>query len=309
MGTLPGRPVPVQGVVDLAMRRDGRLYIICQWQIFLLSPTQNKIKLLYSSTNKILRRGVARQEGARDVLYFVRYKYYPDHEIMILYNDEETIPYYTLRREDLKVPDPCDPDCPEVPSFLSPSYCAFDDEKNLYVSNGHQRPCGFYRLSGAGGSGVTGVPQRIHLSEAHSCYDLQCRDANTLYYLSGKNTDSPHVQIRRIDMLPLPLTDEVAYSGAHDANFNRDVRAISLTHKLALSEYFAQADVRWVQKSLNIIFPPTPLIPIDGKLNAETRSAVKSFQTYWMPNAPADGLPGPETRAKIIQILRSHFPS
>jgi len=309
LGALPGRPVPTHSVEDLAMRRDGRLYILCKWQIFLLSPTQNQIKLLHCSKNKILRRCTVRREGTRDILYFIRDQSYSETEIVVLYNDEEAIPYHTLHRDDLEVPNPCDPGGPELPSFLSPCYFAFDDENNLYLSNGPQKPCGFYKLSGAKESGVTGIPQRIHLSQDRSCYDLECRDANTLYYLSGKNTSSPHVEIRRIDMLPLPLTDEVAYSGAHDANINRGVKGISLTHKLALSEYFSQADIRWVQKSLNIIFPTTPLVPIDGKLSAETRNAVKSFQAYWMPNAPADGLPGSETRAKIIQILRSHFPS
>lgn len=54
--------------------------------------------------------------------------------------------------------------------------------------------------------------------------------------------------------------------------------------------------VRWVQSALNDIL--NLRLPVDGLMNRETRSAVRSFQEK--KGLPADGIVGPDTERALI---------
>lgn len=294
--------------VDVAIKPDGKIYIGCMHEILLLDPANNAAVSIYTHTMGYIRRITIRRIASKNVLYFSSDN---GGEVTIygLKDDKEAVPYHTIDREDLMMPywDSCatppgfDPTHEEEPSMLSPSYFAFDQSENLFVSNGHQFPCGFYRYSGAGENEVTGAPERIHVSQ-NPCYGLVCRDSNTLYYIAGKDTESLYVQVRRVDLLPLPLTDEPVYSGSEDPDFNKDVQGFALIPDIS-GVNADPADIRWLQRSINVIFHDSPPCPVDGVLGPKTREMIKEFQQN--NGLIPDGIAGPKTFSKIIEVLRN----
>ena len=56
-------------------------------------------------------------------------------------------------------------------------------------------------------------------------------------------------------------------------------------------------DMRWVQSALNDVLGPR--LPVDGIMDAATRSAVRSFQQR--EGLPVDGIVGPDTREALLR--------
>lgn len=292
---------------DLALKKDGRIYITSTKYIFLYDPGHKTVTKLFSlpldNVSGYITSCSVRQLGGAEHLYFLRYK---DYELNLfrLVNDTEVVFYGAVPHEDLLVPDVwCTPGGTDVPHIVLGSNFAFGKEdSNLYVSTVNQAPSGFFLYSNADLSSFSGKPTRIHLNLEDPCLKLHCRDSNTLYYLSKSN--SLRV-IRRIDLLPSPVSDEVVYGGDAFPDFDDRVSSVSFDPNLALKHYYSAQEIRWVQRSLNIVFSPTPLLQVDGKLGSKTKAAVLSFQKYFL--LQVDGKPGPQTRAKLLQVLRAHF--
>lgn len=292
---------------DLALKKDGRIYLTTTKHIFLYDPSHKTVTKLFSlpldNVSGYITSCSVRQLGGAEHLYFLRYK---DYELNLfrLVNDTEAVFYGAVPHEDLLVPDvwncPGGPDIPHI--VLSSNFTFGKEDSNLYVSTAMQAPSGFFLYSEAHLDGFSGKPIRIHLNLEVPCLKLHYRDSNTLYYLSESN--SLRV-IRRIDLLPLPVCDEVVYGGDAFPDFDDHVSGVSFDPNLASKHYYSAQDIRWVQRSLNVVFPPTPLLQVDGKLGAKTKAAILSFQKYFL--LQLDGKPGPQTRAKLLQALRAHF--
>ncbi|MDH4064583.1 MAG: peptidoglycan-binding protein [Acidobacteriota bacterium] len=146
---------------------------------------------------------------------------------------------------------------------------------------------------------VSGAPERIWYTVDRPCFDLECRDSNTLYYLTGKQPDSPFVEIRRLDLWPSPPNDESAYSESANTEFNKRVEGFALTPEMAVAP--EPPDIKWLQRSLNVIYADSPPLSTDGVLGAKTRQMLKVFQQEY--GLIADGILGPTTRAKIVEVL------
>lgn len=314
LATVPEIAQDVPHLVDIAIGEDSDLYVFSSKTIYLynlISKTTNVVySLPHTPESGYIRHGLLRDYNR---LYFSLKK---KNEIIIyrISSQSEAVPYHTLRCKDLLLPpvpgNGCEyPDGYEVIFNIEPSEFAFDDRDNLYVSNGY----GYWRLAQAGPDNVKGVPQRIHLNYKQICRCLVCWDSNTLFSISKSESHSaqgpefPFVVMRRIDLLPPSVTDEVVFSGKDFHMFDDQVKGFKLIPGNSLSNYLSRNDIRWVQKSLNIVFPPTPPLEIDGILGIKTRAAIKAFQEYYQPAYGVDGIPGPLTRAKLIQVLNAHF--
>lgn len=306
-----GAPLPegfngnVFFLTGLALKNDGRIYIICTKYIFLYDPINKTVTKLFSlpldNVSGYIVSCSIRQLGGAEHLFFQVIK---DNELNLFRLNNTAVVYGAVLHEDLLVPNVwCPPGGPDVPHIRLGCHFAFGKEDhNLYVSTILQAPSAFFHYSKANLSSFSGPPTRIHLNLEDSCLGLHCRDSNTLYYLSESN--SLRV-IRRIDLLPPPVSDEVVYGGDAFPDFDNSVSSISFDPYTALKHYYSAQDIRWVQRSLNIVFPPTPLLQVDGKLGAKTKAAILSFQKYFL--LQVDGKPGPQTRAKLLQVLRAHF--
>ncbi len=59
---------------------------------------------------------------------------------------------------------------------------SFDDDNNLYISSGNHVPAAIFRVSGAGLSAVTGVPEQVFESSRSSIMDFVFENENVFYF-------------------------------------------------------------------------------------------------------------------------------
>jgi peptidoglycan hydrolase-like protein with peptidoglycan-binding domain len=298
---------------DLALKRDGRIYINHGKAIYLCDPVNLSVSQVSSlpldNTSGYVGCCTVRQlEGAEHLYYFHRTGN-GEETLFRLANNGTPVSCGIVPHEDLLVPDVwCHPDGDDIP-HIHPGKCFVfgREDRTLYVANGsNQPPSGFYSYTKADLDNFSGKPTRIHLNLKQRCLALQCRDANTLYYLSPHTDSSGRCSIRRIDLLPLPVTDQLVYDVTlfpewPPFTFDEKVKGLSLIPKPHLQDYFMPAAIGWLQRSLNVVLPPTPPLQADGILGLKTQRALRSFQKKF--HLVADGKPGPQTRAKLLQLL------
>jgi hypothetical protein len=177
---------------------------------------------------------------------------------------------------------------------------AFDQNENLFVSNGNHDPCGYYRYRGAGDNAVTGSIERIHVSQ-HSCWDLACGDSNTLYSLTGLEDSGPYAEIVRIDLLPAPPHEEVVFSQSTNPAFNKRLQGFSLIPPDSGLPPTSPGELKWLQRALNSVLDLN--LVVDGIFGSATRNSLKGFQQQ--NELVADGVYGIKTKAKLIEILQN----
>ncbi|MBU1564739.1 MAG: peptidoglycan-binding protein [Proteobacteria bacterium] len=287
-------------IVSVAVGQGNQLYICRHHDILLIDLALKTTLSLYSTqNNNVFLRDIAyRKYNGEHNLYFSTSG--GNGTTIYMIQNGVAVVYHSYNKNQLTMPDPCNPGGPDIATGLEPGVFAFDMGTTLFVSNGNSIPCCYYKYSDAGDSGVTGQLTRLHVSQINSCWGFDCIDSNYLYSLTGKDTDSTYVEISEIH-LTLPQTSEkTVFSQANFPDFDKRVVAISLDWEpLGFSSIYA---IKWLQTALNKTFPQAVPLTVDGKFGPKTRSTLKLFQASHQ--LLVDGKYGAKVKVKIIELLK-----
>ena len=191
--------------------RSGKIY--CQidgHKIIRFTPplaSQSQVEVLYQHTTWIRQlalRMITEASGVQtERLYFsgASPTASDGDRVQIYWLDQNgsAHPYLTIGKNDLPVPDPCQPG-QDIPLFYAGEF-TFNEQNTLFLSNGNCSPCGIFKIDGALPESVSGAPQRIFVTDSYSMSDLQYDGHGGLLFTdySSDQTSWPH-RLQRFDL-------------------------------------------------------------------------------------------------------------